>query len=410
MKKEQLMPSVVLGVICIVVAALLALVNVVTGPIIEKMNSDKANAALLEVYPGGSGFEAIDLSQYTGKLPASITAAYKEASGGFVIQSTVTGYKSGLVIMCGIDKDGKIVGADYILSNETLSAEVGLGDRFVGKGEDEMNPDIVAGSTAKLTTGAYYQAILDAFGAYTVFNGGEVDNRTPEQILQANCNEALGTEDKTFKKWLAVETLDGIDAVYESEAGRVYVIGESFIGVKADGSIATADVAAEIAEKVSAADTVISAITYTDVEKPADAKKQIVSIKKASNGAYVFELKAEGYQVLFEYGDGTPIMISLAISADGKIIECQTVSQGESKGFGDECATEDYTDQYKDKTDADIVISSKYPSDHGDLIASDCTDVGAISSATFTTYGYQNAVKAAFAAFNTLTATVEGGN
>ena len=62
------------------------------------------------------------------------------------------------------------------------------------------------------------------------------------------------------------------------------------------------------------------------------------------------------------------------------------------------------------KTDADIVISSKYPSDHDDLISSDCTDVGAISSATFTTYGYQNAVKAAFAAFNTLTATAEGGN
>ncbi len=410
MRKEKLMPSIVLGVICIVVAGLLALVNTVTGPIIDKMNSDKANAALLEVYPGGSGFEEIDISKYAGKLPESITAAYSEGSGGYVIQSTVTGYKPGMVIMCGIDKDGKIVGADYILSNETLSAEVGLGDRFVGKGEDEMSPDIVAGSTAKLTTGAYYQAILDAFGAFTVFNGGEVDNRTPEEILQDNCNAALGTENKTFTKWIALTLLDGIDAVYEAAEGRVYVIGDAFVGIKADGTVATVDATEENKAKASLADATVKAITLESVDKPADAKSQIVSIKRASNGAYLFELSAAGYQSKFEYGDGTPIKIMLTISSDGKIIDCVTVSQSESKGFGDVCASEEYTAQYKDKGDADIEISSRYPMDYSDdLIPSDSTDVGAIANATYTTVGYQTAVKAAFEAFNALTST-EGGN
>ncbi|MBR2965334.1 MAG: FMN-binding protein [Clostridia bacterium] len=410
MRKEKIMPSAVLGVICIAVAALLAVVNIFTGPVIDKMNNDKANAALLEVYPGGTGFEKIDLSEYAGKLPPSITAAYTEASGGYVIQSTVTGYKPGLVIMCGIDSTGKIVGADYILSNETLSAEVGLGDRFVGKGEDEMSPDIVAGSTAKLTTGAYYQAILDAFGAVTVFEGGEVDNRTPEEILQDNCNAALGTEKKTFTKWIALASLDGIDAVYVSDAGRVYVIGDAFVGIKADGTVATADATEENKAKAIAADEIVKAITLADVEKPADAKKQIVSIKKASNGAYLFELSADGYQVKSEWGNKTPIKIMLSISAEGKIIDCVTVSQSESKGFGDSCATEEYTGQYKGKGDADITVSSRYPTDYGqDLIPSDTTDVGAIASSTYTTVGYQTAVKAAFEAFNLLTST-EGGN
>ena len=44
-----------------------------------------------------------------------------------------------------------------------------------------------------------------------------------------------------------------------------------------------------------------------------------------------------------------------------------------------------------------------------DQIPIDSTDIGAISSATYTTYGYQKAIKSAFAAFNLLTAE-EGGN
>ena len=54
------------------------------------------------------------------------------------------------------------------------------------------------------------------------------------------------------------------------------------------------------------------------------------------------------------------------------------------------------------------MISSKYPDHDGtDLIPSTSTDVGIIASATFTTVGYQTAIKDAFAAFKLLTA--QGG-
>ena len=40
MKKENIMPTVVLSVICVAVALLLAVVNVVTKPIIDKAAND----------------------------------------------------------------------------------------------------------------------------------------------------------------------------------------------------------------------------------------------------------------------------------------------------------------------------------------------------------------------------------
>ena len=99
--KKQIMPTIVLGTILVVVALLLSVVNMVTGPIIEAQRNAAANEALLVVYPDGEGFEELDLS--TLALPETVTAAYKEKSGGYVFRVTATGYKPGLMVMVGID-------------------------------------------------------------------------------------------------------------------------------------------------------------------------------------------------------------------------------------------------------------------------------------------------------------------
>ena len=65
---------------------------------------------------------------------------------------------------------------------------------------------------------------------------------------------------------------------------------------------------------------------------------------------------------------------------------------------------EEYYEQYLGKGNEDIKISSKYPNHNGtDLIPSTSTDVGVIASATYTTVGYQTAIKDAFAAFELIT-------
>jgi hypothetical protein len=129
-------------------------------------------------------------------------------------------------------------------------------------------------------------------------------------------------------------------------------------------------------------------------------------VKKAyvtASGNYVFDLEAKGYQAGFEYGNKTPIQIKVSISAEGKIIDCLTVSHQESKGYGDVCATEEYYDQFRGSGTSDIVITVTHPDYMMDQISPDNTDKGAIASATYTTAGYQKAIKAAFTAFEKLT-------
>ena len=411
MKNSKLYPSLVLCTIGLVAALLLSGVNMITAPMIEEAQNAAANAALLEVLPEGKNFEKIDI---TSDYPAIVTAGYK-ADGGFVFQMTVTGKSTGLVIMCGIDANGNVVGTKVIANEETPSyAEKvfpqveGTAGKYNGMSLDGFDPYLVSGAT--LTSKAYGEAIKAALQSAVLAAGGSVDTRTPEQIIQDNCNAALGTTGVKFNKWFALEVLEGIDAVYtaEDKSGKVYVVGETFIAVQ-NGAVVTADVSEEVQTAILAADSAIDALTLKDVTKPEGAKKTVQSIQKASNGTYVFNLLADGYQEKFDWGDRTKISIQLSISADGKIIDVLTITHNESKGYGDACATEEYYEQYLGKGDEDIKISSTYPSHNGtDLIPSTSTDVGVIASATYTTVGYQTAIKDAFAAFELITA--QGGD
>ena len=413
MKKSNILPSIVLGSICLVVAVLLSVLNIFTAPIIAERQAAAADAALLEVLPGGKNFEELTLD---ASYPAVVKKGWK-ADGGFVFQMEVTGYKSGLVIMCGVDADGKIAGVKHISSAETNGVEGDLNGKYNNMTIDSFETQLIAGST--LTSKAYAEAVKAALQSAVLAGGGDVDTRTPEQILQDNCNAALGTTGLAYEKWFATEVLVGVDAVYytETNSGLVVVIGESFIGVNETG-VLTEGVSQENADKALAAYTTMyaSAITKLSPEQIAELTngqsldKSVTDVFKTDSGNFVFLLSAEGYSSLFEYSvEKVPIIIMLSISADGKIIDVRTASHSESIGYGDGCATEEYYEQFKGKENGDITVSVTKPDYMKDQIPADTTDVGAIASATYTTYGYQKAVKAAFAAFELLT-NQEGGN
>ncbi|MBQ7011989.1 MAG: FMN-binding protein [Clostridia bacterium] len=384
MFKEKIMPTTVLGAICLVVALLLSVVNMFTGPIIEKAQAEKANAALAVVLPGGTNFTELPVEG--AGYPESVTAAYK-ADNGFVFRMEVTGYKPGLIIMCGINNDGTVAGADFIASNETLYAEVGLGAKFVGYTKDTINTDIIAGPTAKLTTGAYYSAIEAALNAFIIANGGTVDLRDPAQILQDNCNAALGTEGATFEKWFATARVDGVDALYISDKGAVAVIGESFVGI-ADGAVVGE---AGETEKTAAlaAYNAYKSEKLTEIAKPDGASDNVLKMFTAENGTVVIEMRAKGYGIMGDWHtSGEYINLKVAIDGEGKIISTLTTYQSESKNIGDIVASPDYYEQYNGKTEADY------------------TDVAIVSGATYSTDGYRTAIKQAFEAFKLL----KGGN
>ena len=410
MKKQNIMPSLVLGCICLVVALLLSGVNMITAPIIEAAQNAAANEALLEVLPDGKDFKELTIDE---KYPAVINMGYK-AEGGYVFRASVTGKSSGLVIMIGVSEDGKIVGTKVIADQETDSYDAnvfpaveGLDGAYKDMNYDGFEPYLVSGAT--LTSAAYGEAVKAALQAYIVASGGSVDVRTPEQILQDNCNAALGTTEVVFTKLFEVEVLDGIDAVYEAEGnvGRVYVIGEVFVGIKADGSVVNSDAGADEVAKATAANEIILASTLTEVtELPEGISSTITKISVTASGNYVFEMKAHGFSehIYGEYGSGAnlPISIKVSISADGKIIDCLTLEHDETKGYGDKCTTEEYYESWRDVT-ADKVVISNGPIDKEN------TDPGAIAGATHTTQGYQKAIKNAFAAFELLKGGIQNG-
>lgn len=414
MKAKNFLPIIVLVSICVAAALLLSLVNMITAPIIEAAKSASANKALTEVLPDGKNFQAIEI---TSDYPSAVTAGYK-ADGGFVFQMSVVGYQPGLIIMCGIDTEGRIVGVKHLQTNETFGFEAELNAAYIGDTLDTAELIIATGATKKsATSNAYYDAIKAALQAFAIANGEAVDIRTPEQILQDNCNTALGTSGVTFTKWFATEIIEGVDAVYEAadKSGRVYVIGETFVGVKADGTIVDLGDADEAV--IKAADEAIKTGTLTELaELPAGIRASITKIFVTESGNYVFEVLGYGYKyesnsefanIEDDENDGE-IEIKISISADGKIIDVVTLVHHESKGYGDVCATEEYYEQYRGHGSSDIVVTVLAPDFHDDQIPNGCTDIGAIASSTFTSTAYQSAVKAAFHAFELITA--QGGN
>jgi electron transport complex protein RnfG len=370
--------------ICAVITLLLAGTNFITGPIIEKNQNAAANAALLEVMPEGKGFESVDLSKYT--LPATVREANKETSGkGYVIKLVTSGYGSDMVIMCGVSADGIITGAVCLSSNETLGKEKTYGQGFIGKdGAGVDTVDIIAGATK--TTEAYKNAIKDAINTAIILGGGSVDIRTEEEILADNLNTALPAAKGDFTKVFITEVLDGIDAVYAANnaSGYVVVVGEQFIGVDAENNVITEGV--ENAEAIANAVAKIKSSTFKDinVSKYGDIKDYVVSAKKTATGNFVIETKGAGYGIKggneYHPASGEYIIVRVAMTADGKILDCITVSQAETKGLGDACANESFYGQFVGKD------NSNY------------TEIDAIGGATLTTDGYKQAILRAFEA------------
>ena len=374
--------------ICCVITVLLAVTNYITAPVIAENQNAAANAALLEVMPEGKGFETADISALT--LPATVTEVHKETSGlGYVIKLTTAGYGSDFVIMCGVDSAGVVTGAVCLSSNETLGKEKAYGENFADKdaaGVDAV--DIISGATK--TTEAYKNAVKDALNAAIILGGGSVDIRTEEEILADNLDAAFPAGEKAFEKLFMVELIEGVDAVYEAvnKAGYVFVVGEQFIGVNADGTVVTEGIA-DTALYTDAVSTIkASTLEEIDISAYEDLSKTVVSAQKTASGNFVLETKGAGYGIKggdeYHPASNEYIIVRVAVTPDFRIIDCLTVSEAETDGLGDACADESFYGQFVGKTEENY------------------TEIDAISGATLTTNGYTQAIERAFNAVRTL--------
>lgn len=371
-----------LTVICAVMAIILAITNSITAPIIEKNEAAAANEALLIVMPDGEGFEPVDIS--TLELPSTVTAAYKESSGGCVVQLLTSGYGPNMVIMCGVNAEGSVTGAVCLSSGETLGYEKTYGENMVGKTAENIDDvEIISGAT--LTTTGYKNAVKDAINAAVIIGGGSVDIRSEEEILKDNLSNALPSANGEFTEVFVTEKLTNPAKIYASAngTGYVFVVGEEFIAVDNTGAMLTQGAAVDVSEDAK----LIIASTVTEIDISAyEMPKQIKKAYKTNSGNYVFDLGANGYGI---NGDqytrsNEQIEIKVSATAEGEIISCVTVKQSESQNIGDACAKPEFYTQFNGKT------SENYE------------DIDAISGATITTKGYTVAISKVFEAINIL--------
>ncbi len=391
--KKSVISTLTLVVICGVMAILLAAVNHLTAPIIEKNQNAAANEALLVVMPDGVDFTPMDISGYT--LPASVEEAFTEAGGGHVFRLNVTGYSPNMIVLCGIKADGTVSGAVCLSSGETLGYEKTFGANFEGLDAASVgNVDTISGATR--TTAAYRTAVTDALNAAIILGGGDVDLRTPEEILQDNLSAALPAGESAFEKLFITEALTAAEAVYAAENGTGYVviIGDVFYGVNADGTLLTeadADTATAITADVLA--LAASELSDVDVTLYEGIHKNITSVKATATGNYVFEIKGAGYGITggdeYHPASGEYILIRVAMSAEGKILDCLTLSEEETDGIGSVCAEESFYGQFVGKTEETY------------------NDIDGISGATMTTDGYKKAILRVFEALTVLKGGVQ---
>lgn len=384
--KQYIKSIISLTVICGVMAVLLAITNSITAPIIEKNAGAAANEALLIVLPDGEEFTAVDLTTY--ELPSTVTEAYTEKNGGVVVKLTTAGYGSDMVVMVGIKADGSVSGAVCLSSNETLGYEKTYGDNVVGYTSDNIDTlDTISGATK--TTEAYKNAVKDALNTAIILGGGSVDVRDEAQILADNLAAALPDGEGSFEKIFIAEKLTDVSAVYKATNGKgyVFVSGESFVGVDANGNVVS-QVDEALATTISANASLVinSEIKEIDISGY-DMPSQIEKAYKTSSGNYVFDLKASGFGIngdKYYYPSGEHIKIKVSLTSDGTIIACETTYQSESDGIGSVCADESFYSQFNGKTE----------NDYG--------DIDAIAGATITTNGYKTAISKSFEAVKIL--------
>ncbi|MBQ7291082.1 MAG: FMN-binding protein [Clostridia bacterium] len=382
--KNSIKSTLVLICVCAFITAALAVTNSITAPIIAKNEEAAANDALLQVLPDGKNFEKLDITTYS--LPATVTEAYKAESGGYVLKLETSGYAAGLVIMCGVDAEGKVAGTVILSSGETPSiggvAADTLAGALVGKDAAGIDGvDTISGATK--TTGAYRAAVKDALNAAIILGGGDVDIRTEEEILNDNLSASLPAADGKFTKLFITEVITGIDAIYKADNGKgaVCVVGEQFIALDENYNVIT-EVDAELASTVKeqAEKALTSTAEDIDLGKYTGLPSALLSAKLTASGNYVLEMRASGYGINGNHyiASGEYIKIRVSMTADGKIIDCLTISQAESKGYGDACADEKFYGQFDGKTQENYGT------------------IDAINGATLTTNGYKTAILRAF--------------
>lgn len=170
MKLKNFTPAIVLGAICLIVTALLAVINHFTAPVIADNERLARTASLREVFGGdGSGADFdLPLASLPAGTPDTVKEIYEEKNGkGYAVIIVIPkGYEGEIDLTVGVDTDGKLTGVSITKYNDSLGKDK-MGDAansLVGKGKGELGDGVLV-SGATFSSKAVKAGIEDALSA-----------------------------------------------------------------------------------------------------------------------------------------------------------------------------------------------------------------------------------------------------
>ena len=181
MKKNILIPTIALFVICLVATTLLAFANSVTAPIIDElavkteMESRKKVCVLAE--------EFVDKNDNGISYAVGVDKDGNEL--GMVFTTTAKSYGGEILVMTGVDMDGKVSGVELLSINDTAglgmnatkadfrSQFLGLvnGIKVMKNSSNHDNNEITALTGATITSQAVTDAVNAALADFEKVNG-----------------------------------------------------------------------------------------------------------------------------------------------------------------------------------------------------------------------------------------------
>lgn len=277
MSKESsiLRPTLVLGLITLVVSALLVLTYNITGVgVAGPAISDEMLAMAAEVLPGGEGFEDAGVGS-----SAAVPAVIKTSNDtGYVINAIGKGYGGDMSVLVGLDNDGKITGVKVFEMSETpgIGTKVTEDEAFLASfiGKDSVDgSDAVAGAT--FSSKGLNEAITNAFDAFNIIkSGGKLEGGAAPSTSE---NESSKPEvEETTKEEVVEVTIDDVIAA----APEVLSTGEGF----EDAGIEATDKVANILKTSNEAGYVVNVISEgfggeLNLLVGFDSEKKITGIK-----------------------------------------------------------------------------------------------------------------------------------
>lgn len=174
-----------LFVITAIVSVLLALVNMVTEPIIDDLAEQKRLAALAEVMPDAQYEAVAQLPDGIDGLVAMTQAAQDGKPRGYCVQVTSNGFGGALELMVGVDENGAITGISFLSISETAGvgskakSEPWFTQQYLGRGGEIAVSKVQADAThiqaisgATVTSNAVTKGVNTALKAVEAYTKG----------------------------------------------------------------------------------------------------------------------------------------------------------------------------------------------------------------------------------------------